>query len=619
MEGGKRVNVQTLVPIVFWAGATAIAQVVPTPAATPAEVVVSGRTSTLKAIAIENVGQNIPATFSNDRLKNAEGFNWFVSQHYALQTDYDAGRAKHYLTLLELAYPHYVELFGREIAGIDQKRMAVIYGSSTDSLKAVLAADGISWDFGGGGITYEGINAAFNYPSGSLQYHQRYIILHECAHLYQDCLNGTTMTTPYWYYEGVADSISSHVWEESRQRLTMEVLDKAAISNWYDEGLLVLARQPFKASDILSGRRGERSVNFLLVNYFRTDMHRMVRWRIWQDELFRLNLYHGHQGDSDRLIEELFGSAQLDIDFDKWLKDRRSSFHYVDWGWEQDGDSLISYGWPQTGAFSQTDLKYVPGEALRDGPLVLDYPHQPQSALVGKCEFGVKEPVVGCLVSFKANPERGVAGMGLGVEGRSFVRVMVEECKRLVADGTEVGAGRVAVEFSEEFRNGMARSQEVGLTLTLGGEELVIVARTEGEALECRLSLPLTAVVRDRLMSRPMAALSRDGRHTITPYIGQKPATEDYSRIAPANRWRFTMMPELYSLERAIWRLQKQAPDSLVALRDKLLAAANQDSDGQAATRSGYLTGLATVVADIVKSAATAETRDAAIGELRGK
>lgn len=47
--------------------------------------------------------------------------------------------------------------------------MAVVYGSSRENLDRAMRASGVQWDFNGGGITYEGRNVAYQYPSGSLQ------------------------------------------------------------------------------------------------------------------------------------------------------------------------------------------------------------------------------------------------------------------------------------------------------------------------------------------------------------------------------------------------------------------------------------------------------------------
>ena len=128
---------------------------------------------------IRDLGDRIPPTFSGERLKNTEGFAWYVSQHYALNTDFPAENAHHFLILLELAYPHLVEMFGREPTGIDQKRMAIVYAKEKETLAKAMATHGRAWDFRGGGITFNECSATYQYPSGGLQYHLRYILLHE--------------------------------------------------------------------------------------------------------------------------------------------------------------------------------------------------------------------------------------------------------------------------------------------------------------------------------------------------------------------------------------------------------------------------------------------------------
>ena len=138
---------------------------IPPPAQTPAQVIVSGRTSTPREIKIVGVGDKIPTTYSGNRVKNTPGFTWYVSQHYALKTDYPEEKARFYLKLVELAYPHYVELFGKEPAGIQDKRMAIVYASSEALLKKALLSDGIAWDSSGGGITYEGYNSPISIPA----------------------------------------------------------------------------------------------------------------------------------------------------------------------------------------------------------------------------------------------------------------------------------------------------------------------------------------------------------------------------------------------------------------------------------------------------------------------
>lgn len=521
--------------------APAVGRDVPPPLATPVELVVSGRTSTLRSVTVRDVGQEVPKTFSGDRLKNSPGFKWYVSRHYALQTDYDAARARHLVTLLELAYPHYREAFGREMPGNETTRMAVVYAASADSLRKVLLGDGINWSFHGGGITFEGVKAAFVYPSGSLQYHQRAIMLHEAVHLYQMCLNGTVGNTPAWYFEGVADGLSSHVWDESARRLTMGVTDKPTIANWYDDGLEDFARTPFKLSQLLGEQPKSRARSFLIYTFFTSDRERLTRFRTWRDEISKLKPGEAWQGPSARLFERLFGMARLDADFDAWVRARRSSFHYVDWGWEQDGDTLISYGWPQSGPFSQTNLNFPPGQTPVYDPLVMDYPLHPQSPLVGPVRRGVPEPTVGCLVGFQNTPDTGVAGLGLGVEDRSMVKVLVDRRQAVVIDGTDLGAGKATKALGEAFRAATAKTMEVGVTVRVAAKGLEVTVRggRPGHVQTVTVTLPLDMAQRQRVLSRPLAVLSRDGRHRLTPYVDDRRKPEpDLSVTAPPNRWR---------------------------------------------------------------------------------
>ena len=136
--------------------------------------------------------------------------------------------------------------------------------------------------------------------------------------------------------------------------------------NWLDRALRRFGERPFTAREIANGTLRDRDVSFLLVAYFMTDVERSLKFRIYRDELFRLNLYNKYQERSDALIEELFGSwAELNADFARWVAARRATFHPVEWGWEQDGDILQSYGWPNKGTYSQMDLQIK----LRDKPI----------------------------------------------------------------------------------------------------------------------------------------------------------------------------------------------------------------------------------------------------------
>jgi len=396
------------------------AATIPAPGDQHVEIVVSGRTTTLKRVDIAAVGREIPKTFSGKFVRNTEGFTWYVSKHYALKTDYDAGGARAWLELLEMAYPHYVALFGSEPADIATTRMAVIYATSADSLAVAIASDKLQWDFNGGGITFEQRRAAYQFPSGTLDYHRRYILLHECTHLFQMCLAGTVHATPAWYYEGIADSLGLHVYDSARRRLTVNVLDRAPTVNLYDRGLAALRESPLSASQINLAGQSERGVDLLLVSFLNSTPDRMHRFRLWRDAAIgrgptRGRSPNGREQATD-LLGELFGGwAKLDADFKAWWTARRSTFHYVRWGWEQDGEAMQSYGFSEDGMMSQTDVNLLPGAKPVDDPLVMDYPHGPVSPLVGPVARGGAAPSVGAMVDFSSNADTGSAGLALGV------------------------------------------------------------------------------------------------------------------------------------------------------------------------------------------------------------
>ena len=369
---------------------------IPPPSQTPARVIVSGRTSTARDVQVVAVGHQIPRTYSGTRLRNTPAFAWYVSQHYALKTDYKPAKARFYLTLLELAYPHYVQLFGGEPPDIHERRMAVCYASSRQQLDAALRSEDIHPGFRGGGITYEGIRCAYNYPSGTLQYHQRYIVLHECVHLFQMCLAGTVSNTPEWYYEGIAEAFASHVYDTRKRQLTVLVRDKAPTINHFDRGIALYRKKPYTPQDIVEETRREREAAVLLVCFLTGNPERGHRFRIFRDQMLRRATPATRKAAATRLLQQLYGPwSQLNAQFKQWAAGLQSTFHYAEWGWEQDGNALWSFGFATDGKLSQTDVYLPPGQRPAFDPFRMDYPASKMPGLVGPVARGVAEPSVG--------------------------------------------------------------------------------------------------------------------------------------------------------------------------------------------------------------------------------
>lgn len=458
-------------------------------------MVVSGRISTLVKAPMVNVGQTIPETYSGNQVRNTEGFSWWVSQHFALKTDLNAETARHFLELLELSYPHYVETFGGEPPGIERKRMAFVYASSGQQLVKAMASDGMEWNQGAtGGITYEGRNAAYAAPEGAFVYFKRYVLIHEGAHLFQICLNSEMWNTPVWYFEGIADSVSQHVWEASTKHLTVHVLDKMTNNNYYGEGVNILRSEQGKGltpHKVHLDNGAARGINLLMVHYFTDDPLRAQKFRIWRDELFRLALRgSAQQAASDRLLRELFGSwEEINAGFAQWFEKRQHSFEYVDWGWEQDGNTLWSYGFPLARDYSQTDAHFIPAHKPNYDPLRMDYPAAAMPSIVGPVERGVPEPSVGAVIDFSRCPDRGFAGIGLGVVEGEIVPFH-EDALFLDEGGKEKGLDVAVHELAslieggkrpEQVKRGkfLGKGRAAGITLGPGNSAPVIQGRNE--------------------------------------------------------------------------------------------------------------------------------------------
>jgi hypothetical protein len=602
---------------VFRVHSLAAADEVPTPSQTPCHVIVHGRTSTLKSIVVKKVGQHIPRIFHGQHTcKNTPGFDWYVSQHYALKANVGDELAKEFLTQVELAYPHYVEIIGREPSGIEDTRLAFVHATDLPSLqKAVISDIGTHWVGDGGGVTLPHSFAAYNYPSGGLSYHRHDINIHECLHLQQVVVQ-QGFFTPVRFTEGITYALANHVYDPERKRLTVAVFDKAPINNPIDASLrLMRTKGALSLDDVMRGKvpseYGHGALG-LYTAFFWSDPERLMKWRLWRDEMFRLGKDPRVQPLDRELLRELSGGTldRLESDWRDWLGTRRTTFTHVDWGWEQWGDTLQSYGWPWNKEyFSQMDINLPPGKKLRPDPLRMDYPRTPRPAIVGAIQLGAAEPTVGCVVDFsqaEASPGSftGWAGLGLGVDGRKLLRVVVQENKELVLDGAllNLDAGRKNTAFTPEVLSAARSQRRVGLTIKIAPAAVVVTVRagTGDDIKEMAVSYPITAEERRGLLERHMAALSRHARHLITPYLEEPTGpTEDYTQAAPANRWHFAADHETYRLYRAVWRLGASAPASLLTLKKQMLTAMDKDADTQKEALLAYRAQIGPVLRDV--------------------
>ncbi len=612
-----------------------VSGVVPSPSEMAAKVIVNGRTSTPVDIEIVPVGDEIPVTYSRDAIKNTPGFSWWVSRHYALKTDYGKDMAELYLTLLELSYPHYVELFGAEPVGIENTRMAAIYASSGKQLEVASLSDGMTWTYPGGGITYEGIYAAYQfqcYPVEFVWDQPRYILIHECAHLFQMCLNGTIGNTPGWYFEGVADRFSNHVYDSKKKQLTVNVFDKAGPLHFPETGLNAIRKSGLTLEELIEkGCVGDRGVGVVVCTFFNSTPDLMQRFRLWRDAMVRAG-----GGDACAMIEKCFGSwRKLNAEFKEWIDARQPTFWSEGRQWSQDGDTLWATASPPgSDGWSYKEVFLAPGEKPERDAWRLDHPGEELPSIVGPVRRGKKEPSVGCVVDLSKGPDAGCAGIGLGAVSETNVvktgvepgnlKLLVRADHTLVIDGQALGISNSTVAFPSDVTQAMiAAGHQAGITASIGRDALRITVRARDPMSEhgasFETSIPLSKRQRKRLLTRPLALLAQGGYHGVTHFFdpGRMPEP-DLLTPAPANPGRNPGDKQLYSLYQAEWQLGDKTPKSLRKLKQLMLKAAEKDRPAQEKALALYDKRLAEIVREVRLCEAEPAIVQAAVADLTG-
>ena len=521
------------------------------PDALEARIEVDGRTSTAGRIDVIRTGQWTPPSFASPAIRPTPGYDWYISRHFALKTNLTPDRAREALTVLELAFPHYITAFGGVPEGLEQRRLPIVFASSRVQFRAVLATDGLPTDVEGGGITYEQRSVSYLYASGDLEYHHRYLLLHEAAHLFQVCLTGSIRNTPRWYYEGVADVLASHVYDRDKRQLTVAVLDKPTIPNYLETALAEMAdglddgRRPTLGA-MHQGGSISRSFDFLATHFFLSTPERATALHAWRDGMFQADLrgHEAHRELSGQLLTEHFGPwEQLEDEFTTWAAARRASFHQAQWGFEQDGPILRSRPGADRTAFSQMNVHLAPGESAPADPWRLDYPRrQPPDWLL---DVAGNHADALLLVDFSAAIGRGEAGLGLAVDAEhpgaaADVRVLVHQGVALVVESNIEGLEPARLDLPAPFRRALrerGRGHRTALAIHVEDDALRITAHLPPgrEPIEpAELTLALHEPARRLIRENPITLLSRSASHRLELFIPPPPPDEPL-----AERWQF--------------------------------------------------------------------------------
>jgi len=608
---------------------------VPPPSETPARIIVNGRTSTAVDITIVNVGQQLPKTFSAPNVKSIPGYTWYVSQHFALRSEVDEKQSRDYLTMAELAYPHYVWIFRGAPAGSDTTRIALSFSRNLDRLKKASDIDvgGVGWRGGGGGVTLHVNKVSYNYPGGGLRAHKRGLVMHENLHAFQMALTGRAANDlPVWFFEGITHALEHHVYDPASKQLTVMVLDRAAGNNYTDSGLAYLRKDFVEAEQFWLGKEGmgyKPDVYQLWMQFLWSDLDRQMRHRVWLHERMARDPTTPKAGFDRRLMPTIFDVKELNSAWKAWVAERRNTFHWVDWGFEQEGDTLWSYGYPNWARYAQKNVNLLlKDKPAANDPFIMDWPvYAKKPATVGPVARGVDEPLVGCVIDFsragRYSGDWGKAGLGFGVGGsgkrkdgktsnadQEHLDIMIEHIgqpKRahLLLDGSTIGLPKTTEKFTPAFLDAATRGDRtVGMTIRLAGRAVEVTLRTgRGTDMQThRTAIPVKPKTRERIRSKPWCILSRGTHHgfTLFPDV-HRAGTRETTRPGPPGRTRFLPTEETFRLYHAAWRLGDRAPRSLLALRKAMLACAGKDQAAQAGALAHYRTHLETVAEDIAR------------------
>lgn len=318
------------------------ARALPAPGTQRAEVAVAGNRSMFSGeLDIARVRRPDPDALScGDFVRDSAGFEWFCSRHWAVKTDLGDDGAARILELLELAWPQYAAVFGAE--PLPGRRLAIVAASSRDALKRAMIDDGM-FAFTLGGVTQEGYGCAYLYAG--TPYQTRYIVLHEATHLFQYCITGDTRGAHGFLVEGIADYLSSHVFDPVARTLDVNVLDRAPIHNHLANGLeewRSAGEPPFHA--LYDDPAPSRGISVLLTAFLQSTPAYAASWREFCSRI--LDGSPGRDGArsaSDALLAALYGGAEaLDAPFRRWMLSLSPSYRIVRREFDQEGTGVFA-------------------------------------------------------------------------------------------------------------------------------------------------------------------------------------------------------------------------------------------------------------------------------------
>ncbi len=510
------------------------------PAVMQVDLSVQGHTSTLHNMNITFLGQTIPYTYSDGKISNSRGYDWWVSKHFALKSDLPKEKVTLYLELLEMAYPHYVSLFGMEPPNIERQRIAVVYGSSRERVREAMLDDGFLrgvHDTAGGETMFYN-RAGYNFPSHR-EHHQRYIVIHETMHAFHMALNGHSTWAPNWITEGLADSVAHHVYDPKQKQLTVMVFDRAPM-NYIETGL----KQYYSANkptieQINDDPTLKRGLNFFIIHYLLSSPERAQYFAYFVQQL-RLANPHSEAtlSTANSLLKNTFKDwLSIEQGFADFVQNIRPSFHLVSGPWEQNGNAYWLRNIHST-ELSRLDIN--PANKAEVSHPIIDFPVPMPNPLI---TLSANNELAALIEFETAQLHRGAIGLALqgkiSAENQHYRRTFIgkEQANNdqlltlLVVDGERLalsasntkGFNNQQIAFTPELKQAIASNAMLAIKLSLNATQqqltVMLSAGTTNEPVIQSFTATLPHALFTELNTRKISLLSKNINHKITPYL----------------------------------------------------------------------------------------------------
>lgn len=551
-----------------------------------ADIEVKGRLSKLVELDIEHVGKQIPYTYSDKKIANSPGYDWWVSKHFAIKSDLPEHKVKHYLELLELSYPHYVSLFGAEPANIENQRIAVVYGASRESTKSTMLDDGFTRGVHkhAGGETMYYNRAGYSFPSHREQ-HQRYIVIHETMHAFHMALTGHSTWAPNWITEGLADSIASHVYYPEDKALAVMVFDRAPM-NYIQSGLKQYAKgaQP-GIEQINNDPSLKRGLNFFVIHFLLSDPERAFYFSLFRDRLMAAN---PHSDDTlptaSRLLKETFPDwPALELAFADYVKAIKPSFMIANGPWEQNGNQywIRTYQNPTP---ARLDIRSKLNQGVK-----FDFPQPAPSELIST------NPNLIAATKIDFTPEhlsRGSVGLGLGVDYSdnnrnyfeqyqtkyqsaedSYLSILVHQGRKVTISGVNHDFETQSFALLPELAEALKQELSMGLSSELSKDKLTLTLATQKHKQQ--INIELNDELTQSINKGNFALLANNNSHKLTPYFANQPNADSYYAMPDHKQW--TSNSKLYRMFKTCVEFNLACPQDLMTKVDELATGHTPD------------------------------------------